>query len=450
MLYANGNYYLLLLRVFFFSLGLAFDPLDVKSNPDVYFTANRFFHKGTQSSSGTTISGKIKRASGPNLEIVIDIITGLPTSDLDHGLNALEFGDNGELYFNSGSHTNGGKPGQLSSSKLLQENFLSAAVNVAYLSHPDFNGEIKWSAPDDGNMISKGIDLFAMGLRNPYGLVMHSNGRLYCTDNGPNKDYGRMSTGCNGESIEDARRDDEINLLEKGKYYGHPNPKRASYLNDPRQCVWQPPENPDSNKHTAPILIHPSSIDGIMEFHSNHFSGILRRNLLYIRYGGEKNIYRIVLNADGRGVLPSLNGKGIEMNIGHVGLDLTQAPNGNLVEMRYEDNTVFVYKPVEPNTNALVAKTCFPRRGRSSGGNTLSVYGENFTAKGPTVLVTVGGINCPTTFVSSTRVDCTLPGGTGTVDIVVQNGAASSTFDNGYRYVSGTVPPGFVLPVYTG
>jgi IPT/TIG domain/Glucose / Sorbosone dehydrogenase len=411
---------------------------------------NRFFHKGTQSTSGLTVAGKIRRASGPNLETVVDIITGLPISDLDHGLNGITFGDNGELYFTSGSHTNGGIPGKLSSSGILKENFLSAAVSVAYLSHPDFNGTIRWSSPDDGNMISSGIDLFAVGLRNPFGIVLHTNGRLYATDNGPNKDYGRMSKGCNGESIDDQKRDDEILLLEKGKYYGSPNLKRASYFNDPRQCVWRGPEEADSINHTAPLITHQSSIDGILEFHSNHFNGQLRYNLVYIRYNGLKNIHRIVLTADGRAVLPSLNKKGLKMNIGNLGLDLTQAPNGNLVEMRYASSNVFYYKPVEPATTALIAKTCWPHRGRSSGGSTLSIYGVNFNTRSPTVTVTVGGSNCPVTMVTATRVDCTLPGGVGTVDIVVQNGAATSTFQRGYRYISGVLPQGFILPVYRG
>ena len=121
-------------------------------------------------------------ASGPNLETYTDIMTGLPFSDLDHGLNGLLFGDQGELYFCLGSNTNGGVPGKLSSTLKLKENFLSGAINVAYLSHPDFNGNIQWSAPDDGNMIAKGIDIYAAGTRNPYSIVLHTNGKLYATD----------------------------------------------------------------------------------------------------------------------------------------------------------------------------------------------------------------------------------------------------------------------------
>jgi IPT/TIG domain/Glucose / Sorbosone dehydrogenase len=426
------------------------DPLDVKENPDIYFTCNQFFHKGTFSSSGTTIDGKIRRASGPNLETVVDIITGLPVSGLDHGLNGMVFLDNGELLFTSGSHTNGGYPGKLSSSGVLKENFLSAAVNIAYLSHPQFDGNIKWSAPDDGNMIAKGIDLYAVGLRNPFGICLHTNGKVYGTDNGPNKNYGRMSKGCNGESIDDQKRDDEILLLEKGKYYGHPNFKRASYFNDPRQCVWRGPEEPSSANYTAPLLTQGSSLDGIFEFHSNHFGGQLRYNLFYIRYNGLNNIFRIALTPDGRALNPSLNNKGINMNIGNLGLDLTQAPNGNLVEMRYQSSTVYYYKPVEPATTELIAKTCWPRRGRTSGGSPLTIYGVNMNTRSPTVTVTVGGTNCPVTSATATKVICTLPGGVGTVDIVVKNGAATSTFERGYRYVSGVLPPGFTLPIYSG
>jgi IPT/TIG domain/Glucose / Sorbosone dehydrogenase len=424
--------------------------MDTKADPDVYFTNNKFFHLWNQSSSGLTVGGKIRRASGVNLETVVDIITGLPCSDIDHGLNGLEFGDDGALYFTSGSHTNGGIPGPLSSSRILKENFLSASISVAYVNHPQFNGTIQWSAPDDGNMIAKGIDVFAPGVRNSYSVTIHSNGLMYATDNGPNVEYGPMSTGCNGESTFDKKRDDEIIIVEKGKYYGSPNFKRASFFNDPRQCVWHGPESPDSINHTAPIITHQSSIDGITEFHGNHFDGQLRYNLIYIRYGAVNNIHRVILTPDGRAAIPSLMKKGLAMNIGNVGLDITQAPNGNLIEMRYGNSSVYSYAPVEPATTALIAKTCFPRRGRSSGGTTLSIYGVNLNTRSPNVTVTVGGINCPTTFISSTNVNCILPGGNGTVDVVVRNGAATSTFERGYRYISGTLPIGFVLPVYTG
>jgi glucose/arabinose dehydrogenase len=90
-------------------LGLAFDPLDTSTNPTVYCTSNEFFHGEWRDSSGKAINGKIHAVSGANLDIVVDIITGLPVSDHDHGLNAIVFGNNGELYMTCGSNTNGGK-----------------------------------------------------------------------------------------------------------------------------------------------------------------------------------------------------------------------------------------------------------------------------------------------------------------------------------------------------
>jgi glucose/arabinose dehydrogenase len=326
-------------------LGIAFDPTDTKDHPDVYFTSNMFFHTGQLSSSGTTVNGKIKMASGQNLETVINIVTGLPVSDLDHGLNALEFGDNGEIYFASGSHTNGGVPGPLSSSRLLKENFLSAAINVAYLSHPAFNGNIQWSAPDDGNMIASGIDVFAPGLRNAFGLTLHSNGKLYATMNGPNLGYGRMMTGCGAnQNIEDAQRSDAIILVQKGNYYGHPNPKRAAYFNEPRQCVWRTGLSGGDASYTAPLLMPSSARTGIFEFHGNHFGGQLNGNLIIAKYESSNSISRVILNEDGSSVVPEST-QVIPMEIGNQSLDITQAPNGNIIDIAYTIDKISVIQP---------------------------------------------------------------------------------------------------------
>jgi IPT/TIG domain len=67
-------------------LGLAFDPMDAgAANPPVYITSSELFHGEVLSSSGKSINGKICRISGANLDVVTDVITGLPVSDLDHG-----------------------------------------------------------------------------------------------------------------------------------------------------------------------------------------------------------------------------------------------------------------------------------------------------------------------------------------------------------------------------
>lgn len=75
-----------------------------------------------------------------------------------------------------------------------------------------------------------------------------------------------MAMGCGpGEQVPDVARRDELNLLVREAYYGHPNHKRAQ--TDTRQCTW------NGDGHTEPILELESSTTGIIEFASNHFSG---------------------------------------------------------------------------------------------------------------------------------------------------------------------------------
>jgi large repetitive protein len=97
-------------------------------------------------------------------------------------------GNKGQLFIAVGSNTNGGIPGELSSSRIMKDNFFSSAILVANLGVPNFNGVLQYSAPIDGNPTAgygpNGVEIFAPGLRNPYGIVVHSNEELYATDNG--------------------------------------------------------------------------------------------------------------------------------------------------------------------------------------------------------------------------------------------------------------------------
>jgi IPT/TIG domain len=166
------------------------------------------------------------------------------------------------------------------------------------------------------------------------------------------------------------------------------------------------------------------------------------------RYEQSTESIFLVLNEDGSAVSPEAS-LPISMGLGSFVLDITQAPNGNIIEIRYAENEIY-HRPVEETTTNL--KTyCFPHRGGTSGGNLLSIYGVNFNKNGRNLIVTVGGVKCvslPAT--TSDRIDCIVPGGVCTVDVVVTNGSQSSTFEQGYRYVSGVLPPDFVLPEYTG
>ena len=71
-------------------LGITFDPMSAgDANPPVYFTSSFLFHGESRSSAGKAINGKIQRAGGANLDVVEDIVTGLPVADMDHGVYYL-------------------------------------------------------------------------------------------------------------------------------------------------------------------------------------------------------------------------------------------------------------------------------------------------------------------------------------------------------------------------
>jgi glucose/arabinose dehydrogenase len=413
-------------------LGLTFDPMQTSQNPSVYVSHSYVFHGDPNSSSGDAINGKVSKVSGANLDTIVDVISGLPVSDHDHGVNGLEFGDAGELYIQIGGNTNAGVPGRLSSTRLQKDNVLSAATLVAYLADPNFNGTLTYDADDDGNLNpGYGVEVFAAGSRNPYDIVLHSNGYLYGTDNGPNFNLGDRSTGCTpGEELSDIEEPDKINLIRKGAYYGFANRKRGA--TDPRQCVWHSAYESSTDNHTAPIVLAPSSADGIIEFQTDHFDGQLRGNLIYSMY--KKGLFRVILTADGTGVVPQSDPP-IEL-VGNNGLDVTQAPDGRLVDARYMTGEVFYYQPVEAETSKMIVKGVFPRRGGEAGGSNLSIYGVNFSNN--SLAVTLGDSDCPVVAVQATKIVCTLPGGSGTVNITVSTATQTSTFQRGYRYISGT------------
>jgi glucose/arabinose dehydrogenase len=429
-----------------FITGLAFDPTD----PDptrIYFVHNYFFHGAWKSTSGRAINAKISTARGNKLDDVTDIITGLPVADLDHGIMAIEFGDYGELYIGSGSNTNGGIPGPLTSKSLQKDTVLNSAILVAHVHQPGFNGTITYDADDDGNQVGAlgFVEEYAPGVRNPFGMVLHSNGNLYVTDNGPNVGYGKMAMGCNGKTIPDTEEEDRLHLIEEGRYYGQPNLKRG--LTDPRQCVWRTSTEvrTSSNGYTPPIGRPLSSTTGVIEYQADHFDGQLRYSLITAQYQG--GLYRTVLSSDGRSVLPEstppvlLTGEGT--------LDITQGPDGSMFDTRYLDNTVYYYKPFEffaPSVPTMY--TVFPRRGSVFGGNLLTIYGVNLWSSITTTKILMGDNECiistSPTLPTSKRIQCIIPRNPSlinhvTVDIVatVSNNPNNATFKNGYRYITG-------------
>ena len=242
-----------------------------------------------------------------------------------------------------------------------------------------------------------------------------------------------MKSGCDpSDIIDDQQREDKMVIVQQGKYYGHPNPRRAAYFQDPRQCIWRNPTEVTSADYEAPIAMQLSSAAGIIEYTADYFNGQLRGNLLHVKY--KSTIRRTVLSPDGLSVNP-LSRPALPL-VGSSGLDVTQAPNGNLIEFRYSGNTIFVQKPTEAASPVLKVYTVFPNRGGLAGGTPLKIFGSNFGSN-PTVSMGTNICNIIGGTATPTYIECTIPGGSGTVDVVVTSGSTSYTFERGYRYIAG-------------
>src|SRR5690606_35790401 len=83
------------------------------------------------------------------------------------------------------------------------------------------------------------VQVYAPGFRNPYDLLIHSSGRMYTVDNGPNAGWGGVpiGEGPNGTATNEVNNggptygDGLHYITGEGYYGGHPNPTRANRAN---------------------------------------------------------------------------------------------------------------------------------------------------------------------------------------------------------------------------
>jgi glucose/arabinose dehydrogenase len=401
-------------------LGIAFDPTDTKANPDVYVSHSTIFHGSSSAYEGAAINGKVSKLSGANLDTITDIITGLPVCDRDHAVNGLVFGNNGDLYIQIGGNTNAGVPGALSGSGAQPDNVLSSATLVARLKTPGFTGTLSYNSATGVLLPGSGIIVYASGERNPFGIVQHTNGNLYGTDNGPNKDFGQRSMAC-ATGGTDPQEPDKLNLIKPGTFYGHANRARG-------ECVWRSSNETSSGIYKSPLVMLPSSTDGIIEFDSAHFGGQLRGDLIVGNYRGK--LYRLKLDPTGESIV---TGPTILVDGGD--LDLAQGPDGTLFVAQIAKNKIIYHKPSEPAAISVTLKSVFPRRGPLLGGTLFSLYGELLISAGTSTTVTVGGKPCPLVSSSATKLVCTLPPGAGLVAVAVSYAGSTSTLSKAYRYL---------------
>lgn len=166
-------------------LGLEFNP----KNGDLYATSNGF-------NGGV---GKLLRLRDTNGDDVADeivtIVDNLP-SEGDHQTDRIKFGPDGLLYIGQGSSTDNG---------------------TAELGRPP-------ERPLNATMLRIDVDnpqinIFATGLRNPFGMAFHpETGELFATDGGSGELCQLNPQNC----PEDVAPPEEVNWVVQGGNYGYP------------------------------------------------------------------------------------------------------------------------------------------------------------------------------------------------------------------------------------
>jgi hypothetical protein len=313
------------------------------ANPVLFVTSS---DPGIADSNVDTNSSTISKLTwnGTNWDHQI-VVQGLPRSRDDHAANgmALEESTN-TLYVAQGGNTNKGATSSFFG--FLPEYALAAAVlavdldaigtntyNIPTLTNFDtiVPGNIvgnpePFGGQSGANMaiwdVAGPIDIFATGFRNPYDLVLTSDG-LYVTDNGPNVDVGLPGSGlgvnntCTAvpdTSAPDITQHDQLHFVTYGYHGGHPNPtlgnptlfpgsvRGAPPFSLDQACDYQPSGTDSSPGPGGGIAVISGSTNGIAEYTASNFGGAMQGDLLMMNFNG--SAYRA--KPDGTGGLIDL------------------------------------------------------------------------------------------------------------------------------------------------
>lgn len=381
-------------------LGLAFHPGEW-NNPNLYISTSTLYWKGKPGGYGWN-NGKVELwrsgAGGAKcMGHVKDVVTGLPVSAHDHGVNALEFLNNGDLLITVGSSTNAGVNSPKDKLGGISESPLSAAILLAKLSRgAKFNGHVTYDQVRDPGTakVTSGdsVVVYSSGIRNSFGLLRHTNGKIYATTNGPNPGFGTKSVGCNKDGGDTANHGDTLILARPGSYHGHPNRNRGRF--DGRQCVYHSDkEKNQGRRYSAALAGFQSSTDGILEYTANTFGFQLRGNIFTskLSWGTGGALYRSVLTKDGFQV----QGNKAEVFATVSGLSIAMSPYGDIVMPKVKQGRIVVLRPLEPMPQGPFVTAVTSRRGPRAGGNVVLITGYNFAKD---IVVLFGNQRCSQLF----------------------------------------------------
>ena len=311
-----------------------------------------------------------------------DLVRGLPRSENDHCTNGMALDSlTNTLYIAQGGQANMGAPSLNFS--FLPEYALSAAilaVNLVAIGSttydlPTLNDETRPGVNDandpfggnDGlnqaRIVPGGpVRVHSPGWRNPFDVLLHTSGRLYSVDNGPNAGWGGPPIGEGpGGNCTNADNDnnsaslaDNLHLIPyPGFYAGHPNPTRASTSNtfnasNPQSPV--PAGNPVECHYRAPgsdssMVQWNTSTNGLTEYRAGNFGGALTGSLLMVSF--DNTLTRVALNAAGNAATTV---ETLFSNVGSVPLDVTAQGDGEIFRgtiwvADYVNNSVVVFEP---------------------------------------------------------------------------------------------------------
>ena len=197
-------------------LGLAVSP----SFPSDHFVY-AFYSRADDESRQRVVRWTDQGGTGARLTTIID---NLPAgNDCCHKGGRLAFGPDGKLYVTLGENHVAGDAQRSSSlrGKILRYN-------------PD------GSVPGD-NPFGSSNPVWAIGLRNPFGLAFSADGRLFVTDNGPTGDAGTPGSGW-----------DEVDHVVRGGNSQWPTCYGNGIHLQGSQCVGTPPTYQSGNTTLVP------------------------------------------------------------------------------------------------------------------------------------------------------------------------------------------------------
>ncbi len=303
-----------------------------------------------------------------------NLVRGLPRSEENHVANGLVMYGN-KILLSVGGHTNMGVPSNNFAE--LAEYALSAAIleidinsingthDLPTLDDEDRPGANDANDPFGGNdgknqaklVANSPVSLFSTGYRNAYDIVLTESGKLYTFDNGPNPGWGGTPGGNCANNIDNggALHFDNLHLVSKNSYGGHPNPTRGSKNNKfnggnnaqspmeiaarPAECDYKGPGNDGS------LTTIGSSSNGLAEYTASNFAGAMQGDLLVATF--KKSIFRIELNNAGTKVTSKSQ---LFTGLGTVPLDvIAQGDNdpfpGTVWVADNLDNGITVFEP---------------------------------------------------------------------------------------------------------